>query len=97
MAVHLQAGQRTQAADLCDIPALVTRFFQAQPRPGQPEQHVAFGTSGHRGSALNTTFNRDHILAITQAICDERRARDITGLCLSGRTRMRYLRLPLVP
>lgn len=85
MAVHLQAGQRTQAADLCDIPALVTRFFQAQPRPGQPEQHVAFGTSGHRGSALNTTFNRDHILAITQAICDERRARDITGPVFVGK------------
>jgi len=85
MAVHPQAGQRAQAADLCDIPALVTRFFQAQPRPGQPEQQVAFGTSGHRGSALSTTFNRDHILAIAQAICDERQARGITGPVFVGK------------
>ncbi|WBA15647.1 phosphoglucomutase (alpha-D-glucose-1,6-bisphosphate-dependent) [Salinivibrio proteolyticus] len=85
MAVHPQAGQRADAADLCNIPALVTRFFQAQPIPGNPAQRVAFGTSGHRGSALNTTFNRDHIHAIAQAICDERRALGITGPVFVGK------------
>ncbi|OOE77007.1 phosphoglucomutase (alpha-D-glucose-1,6-bisphosphate-dependent) [Salinivibrio sp. ML290] len=85
MAVHPQAGQRANPQDLCDIPALVTRFFQAQPRPGHPSQRVAFGTSGHRGSALNTTFNRDHILAIAQAICDERSARGISGPVFVGK------------
>ncbi|WBA18733.1 phosphoglucomutase (alpha-D-glucose-1,6-bisphosphate-dependent) [Salinivibrio kushneri] len=85
MAVHPQAGQRANPQDLCDIPALVTRFFQTQPRPGHPSQRVAFGTSGHRGSALNTTFNRDHILAIAQAICDERSARGISGPVFVGK------------
>jgi phosphoglucomutase len=64
---------------LVDIPRLVTAYYALHPDPDEPAQRVAFGTSGHRGSAFNASFNDDHIAAITQAIVDYRRAQSITG------------------
>src|SRR5256885_17227814 len=62
---------------LANIPRLVTAYFAGKPDPSLPAQRVAFGTSGHRGSAFNNAFNEAHILPISQAVCDHRRARGI--------------------
>ena len=64
---------------LADIPRLVTAYYTEKPDPGEPAQRVSFGTSGHRGSSLNGSFNEAHILAITQAICHYRAENGITG------------------
>jgi phosphoglucomutase len=74
-----QAGQPAQPADLVDIPRLITAYYAEHPEPAEPAQRVAFGTSGHRGSAFNASFNDDHIAAITQAICEHRAAAGIDG------------------
>jgi phosphoglucomutase len=64
---------------LVNIPRLVTAFYALHPDPANPAERVAFGTSGHRGSAFNASFNEDHIAAITQAIVDYRRSQSIAG------------------
>ncbi len=64
---------------LVNLPRLVTAFYALHPDAAIPAQRVSFGTSGHRGSAFNTAFNEDHILAITQAICDYRHTQCTTG------------------
>src|SRR3954453_18080997 len=64
---------------LANVPRLGTAYFAEKPDPAVAGQRVAFGTSGHRGSALNTAFNEAHILAITQAICDYRKQQGISG------------------
>src|SRR5882724_11611756 len=69
---------------LANIPRLVTAYFAGQPDPSVPAQRVAFGTSGHRGSAFNNAFNEAHILAISQAVCDHRKSRGITGPLFTG-------------
>jgi phosphoglucomutase len=69
---------------LVNVPRLITAYYTLQPDLSVPEQRVAFGTSGHRGSALDVSFNELHILAITQAICDYRRDRAITGPLFLG-------------
>jgi phosphoglucomutase len=69
---------------LVNVPRLVTAYFAGQPDPAVPAQRVAFGTSGHRGSAFNNAFNEAHILAISQAICDIRRSSGITGPLFVG-------------
>src|SRR5437879_10518572 len=69
---------------LANIPRLVTAYFAGKPDPSVPAQRVAFGTSGHRGSALNNAFNEAHILSISQALCDFRRKRGITGPLFIG-------------
>jgi phosphoglucomutase len=79
MALDPRAGQLAQPADLIDIPALVTAYFAVHPDPTDVGQRVAFGTSGHRGSALDGAFNDDHIAATTQAICDHRTLAGISG------------------
>ncbi len=79
MAVHPRAGQPAQPEDLVDVARLVTAYYSEHPDPEQPEQRVAFGTSGHRGSALRLAFNDDHIAATTQALCDVRRTRGVDG------------------
>ncbi|MEV7299589.1 phosphoglucomutase (alpha-D-glucose-1,6-bisphosphate-dependent) [Streptomyces clavifer] len=76
--VHERAGQPAQPGDLVDVARLVTAYYTVRPDPAEPGQRVAFGTSGHRGSALAAAFNDDHIAATTQAIC-EYRARQGTG------------------
>ncbi len=74
-----RAGQPAAARDLVDIAKLVTAYYAIHPDPGDPAQRVSFGTSGHRGSAFTATFNEDHILATTQAICEYRAAQGIDG------------------
>jgi len=82
---HPRAGQPAQPEDLVDLPHLVTAYFSIQPDPDDVAQQVAFGTSGHRGSALNGAFNEAHILAITQAIVEYRAAHGTTGPLFIGR------------
>jgi phosphoglucomutase len=77
--VSSRAGQPAGPDDLVDVPKLVTAYYALHPDPEQPAQRVSFGTSGHRGSALTTTFNEDHILAATQAICEYRASEGIDG------------------
>src|SRR5438270_437080 len=69
---------------LANIPRLVSAYFTGKLDPSIPAQRVAFGTSGHRGSAFNNAFNEAHILAISQAICDYRGSRGITGPLFAG-------------
>jgi phosphoglucomutase len=82
---HPRAGQPALPEDLVDLPHLVTAYYSLQPDPDDPAQQVAFGTSGHRGSALNGAFNEAHILAITQAIVEYRGAHGTTGPLFIGR------------
>ena len=77
--VSPRAGQPAGPGDLVDVPKLVTAYYALHPDPKQAGQRVSFGTSGHRGSALTTTFNEDHILAATQAICEYRVSEGIDG------------------
>jgi phosphoglucomutase len=74
---HERAGRPAEPEDLTDVARLVTAYYALHPGPGEPDQRVAFGTSGHRGSSLATAFNEDHIAATSQAIC-EYRAREGT-------------------
>ena len=74
-----RAGQPAAAEDLVDVAKLVTAYYTVHPDPGDPVQRVSFGTSGHRGSAFTATFNEDHILATTQAICEYRASQGIDG------------------
>ncbi len=78
------AGQPVPPALLTNIPRLITAYFARIPDPAEPSQRVAFGTSGHRGNALATSFNEAHILAITQAVCDHRARIGITGPLFLG-------------
>ncbi|MCA1983222.1 phosphoglucomutase (alpha-D-glucose-1,6-bisphosphate-dependent) [Nocardioides nematodiphilus] len=80
-----RAGTVATLADLVDVAQLVTAYFTHTPDPEDPEQQVAFGTSGHRGSSLRTSFNEHHILATTQAICDYRRLQGYAGPLFLGR------------
>ena len=79
MSTPNQPGQHPLPENLVNVPRLITAFYTLRPDPNVPAQRVAFGTSGHRGSAFHGSFNEDHITAITQAICDYRRAHNITG------------------
>jgi phosphoglucomutase len=85
MAIHPQAGQPAPADSLIDVDALQRDYRERKPDMQDPTQRVSFGTSGHRGSALHGSFNRDHILAITQAICDYRTAQGIDGPLFLGK------------
>jgi phosphoglucomutase len=79
-----RAGQPARPEDLVDVARLVTAYYAEHPDVSRPEQRVSFGTSGHRGSALATTFNEDHILATSQAICEYRTAQGIDGPLFLG-------------
>jgi phosphoglucomutase len=76
---HPLAGKPAPVSSLVDVPALLARYASERPDPNVAEQRVAFGTSGHRGSALRASFNEGHILAVTQAICEWRQANGIDG------------------
>ena len=80
-----RAGQPAQPSDLVDVPHLVTSYYAVEPDAADPLQQVAFGTSGHRGSSLNGSFNEAHILATTQAICEYRRDQGYDGPLFVGR------------
>jgi len=74
-----RAGLPAEEADLVDVSALIDAYYSEHPDVELPEQRVSFGTSGHRGSSLATTFNEDHILATSQAIVEYRNGKGITG------------------
>ena len=78
------AGKAAPLSSLIDVAKLVTAYFELRPDPAIAAQRVLFGTSGHRGSAFDGSFNEWHVLAITQAICDYRRAHDISGPLFIG-------------
>jgi phosphoglucomutase len=80
-----RAGQPAEASDLIDIDELIAAYYDLSPDPNVAEQRVAFGTSGHRGSSLSSSFNETHILATTQAIVDYRRGQGIEGPLFLGR------------
>jgi phosphoglucomutase len=80
-----RAGQPAQSSDLVDIEQLVHAYYQLTPDVSIPEQKVVFGTSGHRGSSLDSAFNKTHIEAITQAIVEYRTGQGITGPLFIGR------------
>jgi phosphoglucomutase len=84
MTVSPLAGTLLPPALLVDVPRLITAYFTQAPDPANPAQRVAFGTSGHRGSALDGTFNEAHILAISQAVCRHRRASGVDGPLFIG-------------
>ena len=78
------AGKPAPPSLLVDVPRLVTAYYTGIPDPSVPAQRVAFGTSGHRGSAFETSFNEWHVLAITQAICQYRKGQGIDGPLFLG-------------
>ncbi|GAB2905767.1 phosphoglucomutase (alpha-D-glucose-1,6-bisphosphate-dependent) [Neomicrococcus lactis] len=80
-----RAGTRALETDLIDVDQVVAAYYDVHPDPKEPTQRVAFGTSGHRGSSLKTSFNEDHILAITQAIVEYRNGQGITGPLFLGK------------
>ncbi|MFE3517995.1 phosphoglucomutase (alpha-D-glucose-1,6-bisphosphate-dependent) [Streptomyces sp. NPDC059166] len=82
--VHERAGQPAQPGDLVDVARLVTAYYTLRPDPADPGQRVAFGTSGHRGSAFAAAFNDDHIAATTQAICEYRARQGTDGPLFLG-------------
>jgi phosphoglucomutase len=80
-----RAGQPAAPSDLVDVASLVTAYYTLEPDPADPAQQVAFGTSGHRGSAFDRAFNEAHIVATTQAICEYRAAQGYDGPLFVGR------------
>ena len=85
MALSPLAGKPAPKEMLIDPLQIAREYYSRMPNAADPTQRVTFGTSGHRGSPLTRSFNEAHILAITQAICDYRRRRDITGPLYMGR------------
>ena len=85
MSVSPNAGRGTTPAMLANIPRLVSAYYSAQPDPSVPGQRVAFGTSGHRGSSLQHSFNEAHILATTEAICRFRKSNSTDGPLFLGK------------
>ena len=85
MAIHPLAGKAAPADILIDLKQLEKAYYERKPDPDNPQQLVSFGTSGHRGSPLENTLNEVHILAITQAICDYRASKDISGPLYMGK------------
>jgi phosphoglucomutase len=78
------AGRPAPESILANIPRLVTGYYALEPDPAVPAQRVAFGTSGHRGTSLQSAFNEEHVLAITQAICIHRQQQKIDGPLFIG-------------
>ncbi|HEY2669150.1 MAG TPA: phosphoglucomutase (alpha-D-glucose-1,6-bisphosphate-dependent) [Rugosimonospora sp.] len=85
MSGNPRAGQPAEPSDLVDVAAVLAAYHDEHPDPSDPAQQVTFGTSGHRGSSLRKAFNSDHIVAISQAICDYRRLQRIDGPLYLGR------------
>jgi phosphoglucomutase len=85
MSVNPRAGTPADSRDLIDVPRVVLSYYTEHPDPEVPEQRVAFGTSGHRGSSLKTAFNEDHIVATSQAIVEYRKNQGTDGPVFLGR------------
>jgi phosphoglucomutase len=84
MSIHPAAGKPADPAALINIPKLITAYFAERPDASERAQQVSFGTSGHRGSSFDRSFNEWHILAITQAICEYRKSNSIDGPLFLG-------------
>ncbi|MBC15563.1 MAG: phosphoglucomutase, alpha-D-glucose phosphate-specific [Desulfovibrio sp.] len=84
MALHELAGQPAPQDLLVNVPRLVSAYYLTKPDPAEPGCRVSFGTSGHRGSSLDGSFNEDHILAVSQAVCEHRAAAGIDGPLFLG-------------
>ncbi len=82
--IHPRAGQLANASELIDVSKLLNAYYQERPDPKIPEQRVSFGTSGHRGTSFDRSFNEWHILAITQAICLYRKQQKTDGPLFLG-------------
>ena len=82
--VSALAGQRAQAAQLVDVSKLVASYYSVRPDPAVPGERVSFGTSGHRGSSFDASFNEAHVLAISQAIFLYRQKQGIDGPLFIG-------------
>ncbi len=85
MTVHELAGAKPAESMLVDLARLEAAYYEGKPDPGEAAQRVAFGTSGHRGSSLHNSFNENHILAITQAICNYRAREGTSGPLFIGK------------
>jgi len=85
MAIHPLAGKPAPSEILIDVEKLRTAYYERRPNVEDPQQLVSFGTSGHRGSPLDGTLNEAHILAITQAICEYRKSKNISGPLYMGK------------
>ena len=79
MSLHPLAGKLAPSDQLVNVSKLITAYFTEKPDPSVAAQRVAFGTSGHRGSSFKRSFNEDHVLAISQAICLYREKRVLTA------------------
>ncbi len=84
MALHPLAGKPAPRDLLVNIPRLISTYYTVRPDAADPAQRISFGTSGHRGSSLNGSFNENHILAVTQALCEYRQAARISGPIFIG-------------
>jgi len=84
MSLHPLAGKRPPKAMLINVPELISAYFTLTPDVKESTERVSFGTSGHRGSALKKSFNEQHILAVTQAVCDYRKEAGINGTLFMG-------------
>src|SRR4051812_37826097 len=82
--MHPLAGRPAPRDMLVSVPRLVTAYFNEVPDPRVAVERVAFGTSGHRGSSFTRSFNEAHIAAVSQAVCDHRRDKGITGPLFLG-------------
>jgi phosphoglucomutase len=82
---HPLAGKPAPASVLIDVDRLIAAYYSDRPDPAEPTQQVSFGTSGHRGSSLNASFNEAHILAVTQALCEYRARTGIEGPLFMGK------------
>jgi phosphoglucomutase len=85
MAIHPDAGKAVSKEDLSNIPEITSLYYETSPDEENPREKVSFGTSGHRGTSLNRSFNEDHILAISQAICEFRKSKAIDGPLFLGK------------
>ena len=85
MAIHPLAGKPAPDDILIDVAEIEKAYYERGPNVEDPQQLVSFGTSGHRGSPLDATFNEAHVLAITQAICDYRAGQNISGRLFMGK------------
>lgn len=81
---HPLAGKPVPKSQLADIPALISAYYELKPDPSKESERVVFGTSGHRGSSLKKSFNETHVKAISQAVCDFRKEKGITGPLYMG-------------
>ncbi len=84
MSIHPLAGKPAPIESLTNIPRLISAYYIQHPEPGNPAQAVSFGTSGHRGTSVNGSFNDDHVAAISQAICEHRQGEGIRGPLFMG-------------